>query len=113
MTNTLPAIEGQALANHTVGSLRVTGQDVCEIKCFLHGLCVSYNLGPQENSGHVCELSDPDHFRDPQDLKTRHGFFYVAFEVRGHRLNHELHRVFSSFSVERLFMLCVRDRVTV
>ena len=58
-------------------------------------LCV-VQPGP-ENSGHVCELSDPDHFRDPQDLKARHGFFYVAFEVRGHRLNHELHRVFSSF----------------
>ena len=81
VTNTLPAVEGQALANHIVGSLRVTGQDACEVKCFLHGLCVSYNLGPQENSGHVCELSDSDHIRNPQDMKTRVDFSYTAFEV--------------------------------
>ena len=82
MANFLPAINGQALVNHIVGSLRVTGQDACEIKCFLHGLCVSYNLGPEENSGHVCELSDSDHIRDRQDMKVRVGFLYSALEVK-------------------------------
>ena len=85
VTTTSPAIEGQALANHTVESFRVTGRDICEVKCFLHDSCVSYNLGPQESSGHVCELSDSDHIQYPQDLQNRIGFLYVAFEVRAYR----------------------------
>ena len=82
LIRTIPAMEGQALLNHTVGSFRVTERDFCEVKCFLHNSCVSFNLGPQESSGHVCELSDSDHIQYPQDLQNRMGFIYVAFEVR-------------------------------
>ena len=78
----LPAINGKALANHTVALFRVANEDLCQIKCFIHNSCVSYNLGPQEGSGHLCEISDSDHIRDPQDMQKRSGFLYVAFEVR-------------------------------
>ena len=36
----------------------------------------SYNFGPAENCGHVCELSDSDVVRDELDLIFRQGFIY-------------------------------------
>mgnify|MGYP001793440538 CR=1 FL=1 len=73
--------------NHTVESFIVNSRDVCEINCFLHKACMSYNLGPQEGSevlgnSLLCELSNSDHLQNPQDMETRTAFSYVAFEVR-------------------------------
>ena len=43
--------------------------------------CESYNFGPNEEGDHVCELSDSDGVRDPDDLVTRQDFLYRATKV--------------------------------
>ncbi|KAL9982282.1 hypothetical protein ACROYT_G004308 [Oculina patagonica] len=39
--------------------------------------CESYNFGPKEGGGYVCELSDSDSIRDPLDWITKQGFVYA------------------------------------
>lgn len=43
--------------------------------------CESYNFGPKEGGGHVCELSDSDSIRDPLDWITKQGFVYAETKV--------------------------------
>ena len=43
--------------------------------------CDSFNIGPSINDHVVCQLSDSDHARHPEDLKTREGFTYIGTEV--------------------------------
>ena len=43
--------------------------------------CQSYNFGPTECDGHVCELSDSDGIRDPLDWTTKQGFIYGGTKV--------------------------------
>lgn len=63
--------------------------------------CVSFNTGPSAKPDNmVCELSDSDAKRHPEDLKSRMGFFYRDTEVRDRTLfaeiktrnSHMLHR---------------------
>ena len=60
----------------------MTSEEVCKIRCFIEAKCESYNFGPKEGGGHVCELSDSDAIRDPLDLVTKRGFLYAETQVR-------------------------------
>ncbi|XP_078380532.1 uncharacterized protein LOC144663449 isoform X2 [Oculina patagonica] len=69
-------VEDKALINHVISTPTVTSEEVCKIQCFIEVKCESYNFGPKEGGGHVCELSDSDAFRDPLDWITKQGFLY-------------------------------------
>ena len=43
--------------------------------------CQSYNFGPKEDGGHVCELSDSDAISDPLNWTTKQGFIYGGTKV--------------------------------
>ncbi|KAL9964627.1 hypothetical protein ACROYT_G028291 [Oculina patagonica] len=69
-------VPNKALVNHVISTAAVTSEEVCKIHCFIEVKCESYNFGPKEDGGHVCELSDSDAIRDPLDLITKEGFLY-------------------------------------
>ena len=74
-------VEGKALINHVISTSEVTSEAVCKIHCFIEVKCESYNFGPKEGGGHVCELSDSDAVRDPLDFITKQGFLYGETQV--------------------------------
>ncbi|PFX18416.1 Uromodulin [Stylophora pistillata] len=70
-------VSNKALANHLISRATVESPDACMIQCFIKIKCESYNIGPREKDGHVCELSDSDSHRDHMDWITKEGFSYV------------------------------------
>ncbi|KAJ7328155.1 hypothetical protein OS493_025567 [Desmophyllum pertusum] len=72
------AVPNKALINHVISTPTVTSEEGCNIQCFIEIACESYNFGPKEGGGHVCELSDSDAIRDPLDWITKQGFLYVG-----------------------------------
>jgi len=44
-------------------------------------VCVSVNIGPPADEKFICELSDSDHMKHPEDPKKRKGFLYISTEV--------------------------------
>ena len=71
--------------------------------------CQSYNFGPKEGGGHVCELSDSDSIRDPLDWITKQGFIYGGIKVLPIllRLDHN-NKLFERTVVSRLSRLVSR-----
>ena len=53
----------------------------CEIQCFIEVKCESYNFGPNEDGDYLCELSDSDGVRDPDDLRARQCSLYRVTKV--------------------------------
>ena len=53
----------------------------CTGLCTIESNCFSFNIGPPINDQVVCQLSDSDHVRHPEDLKPRDGFTYTGTEV--------------------------------
>ncbi|KAJ7385549.1 hypothetical protein OS493_015124, partial [Desmophyllum pertusum] len=74
-------VANKTLINHVISRPRVTSSEVCEIHCFIEIKCESYNFGPKDGGGHVCELSDSDTIRDPLDWITKQGFIYRGTKV--------------------------------
>ena len=72
----------KSLEGHVLKSYPVEKEDNCQLRCFQHRLCVSYNLGPLVE-GHIrdCEISKSDEFRDPQNMTERPGYFYRGLKV--------------------------------
>ena len=58
----------------------------CRGRCTIENNCVSFNIGPPINDKVLCQLSNSDHIRHPDDLKPRDGFMYSGTEVRKWRL---------------------------
>ena len=81
-------VERKALVNHVISTPEVTSEAVCKIHCFIEVKCESYNFGPKEGSGHVCELSDSDAIRDPLGFITKQGFLYGETQVWKVRIYH-------------------------
>ena len=75
---------GYALQGHVIKNLtlQLDVRNPCRGQCVMESRCVSYNIGPQINNKVTCELSDSDHYLNPQDLKPRPGFTYTGTEVR-------------------------------
>jgi len=43
-------------------------------------VCVSVNISPPTDEKFICELSDSDHMKHPEDFKKREGFLYIGTE---------------------------------
>ena len=74
-------VDGKALVGHVIKTVQVKTDDYCEIMCYGEHQCLSYNLGPLQNYGHACELSNSDHIRHPDDLVPMLGYIYRGTEV--------------------------------
>jgi len=72
------SVPNKQLVHHVISSPTVTSEEVCKIQCFTEVTCESYNFGPKEGGGVVCELSNSDAIRDPQDWVTNQGYLYVG-----------------------------------
>ena len=77
----LEKVRGKALKGNVLDSFLVGNEDVCPLKCVEHDYCVSYNLGPQQNGGHVCEISSSDAIKSPHLMEQREGFIYQGTKV--------------------------------
>ena len=78
------AVDGYALHGHVIKniSLNLGTRASCKGQCTIENNCVSINIGPPINNKVLCQLSDSDHIRHPDDLKPRDGFMYRGTEVR-------------------------------
>ncbi|XP_078351565.1 uncharacterized protein LOC144636272 isoform X1 [Oculina patagonica] len=80
----LNPVDGLALKDHVIKniSLKMGIDDVridCRVLCGGESTCVSINIGPPTNDGvSLCQLSNSDHVRHPDDLKPQPGFLYWA-----------------------------------
>lgn len=54
----------------------------------MESTCVSINIGPPINDQVMCQLSDSDNTRHPEDLKPQEGFMYRGTEVRNSNPGH-------------------------
>ncbi len=77
-------VQGHALEGHVIKniSLSVGMRSSCRGRCTLESNCVSFNIGSPINDQVMCQLSDSDHTRHPEDLKPRVGITYRGTEVR-------------------------------
>ncbi|XP_078351746.1 lactadherin-like isoform X1 [Oculina patagonica] len=75
-------VDGHALQGHVIKniSLSVGMRSSCRGRCTMESNCVSFNIGPPINDQVMCQLSDSDHTRHPEDLKPREGFTYRGTE---------------------------------
>lgn len=72
----------KSLEGHVLTSYPVEKEDDCQLRCFQHRLCVSYNLGPLvEGDIRDCEISKSDEFRDPQNMTNRPNYLYRGLKV--------------------------------
>ena len=71
----------KTLINHVIRTPKATSEELCELHCFMESECESYNFGPKEGGGYVCELSDSDSITDPRDWITKQGFLYAETKV--------------------------------
>ncbi|KAL9969822.1 hypothetical protein ACROYT_G022088 [Oculina patagonica] len=76
-TNPIP---GFALLNHVIGELKVQDDEQCKLQCYLEKSCFSYNFGPLQGNGFLCELNNADSSSHPEDLHPREGFVYQRAE---------------------------------
>ena len=80
-------IDGYALQFHVIKTFDLSiyvGPSVrsaCTHRCIMDPVCVSVNIGPPTNEKFICELSNSDHTKHPEDLKKREGFLYIGTEV--------------------------------
>ncbi|KAL9953934.1 hypothetical protein ACROYT_G041410 [Oculina patagonica] len=77
-------VQGHALEGHVIKniSLSVGMRSSCRGRCTMESNCVSFNIGSPINDQVMCQLSDSDHTRHPEDLKPREGITYRGTEVR-------------------------------
>ncbi|XP_078371407.1 uncharacterized protein LOC144655059 [Oculina patagonica] len=80
--NFKPPLDGHALKGHVIKniSLSVGMRSSCRGRCTMESKCVSFNIGPPINDQVLCQLSDSDDMRHPDDLKPREGFIYRGTE---------------------------------
>ena len=71
-------IPNKTLVNHVISNSTVTSEEGCKIQCFIEATCESYNFGLKEDGGYVCELSNSDAIRDPQDWVAKQRHLYVG-----------------------------------
>jgi len=62
-------------------SLSLGMRETCTERCVMEDNCVSINMGPPVKDKVLCQLSDSDHMRHPEDLKPQEGFTYRGTEV--------------------------------
>ena len=76
-------VDGFALQSHVIKEINFELNGDCRHMCLMESTCVSVNIGPPDKDGfRLCQLSNSDHIKHPEDLKPRKGFLYWATEVR-------------------------------
>ena len=81
-------IDGYALQFHVIKKfdlsiyVRPSVRSACTNRCIMDPVCVSVNIGPPTDERFICELSDSDHMKHPEDLKKQEGFRYIGTEVK-------------------------------
>ena len=61
-------VPGKALVGHVFETMEVETGEQCEIRCYRDHKCLSVNLGPYQVNERVCEISNSDHIRHPEDF---------------------------------------------
>ena len=80
-------IDGYALHVHVIKTFHLyvyvgpSVRSACTNRCIMDPMCVSVNIGPPTDEKFICELSDSDHMKHPEDLKKREGYLYIGSEV--------------------------------
>jgi len=81
-------IDGYALQFHVIKTFHISIyvgpslHSACTHRCIMDPACVSVNIGPPTEEKFVCELSDSDHTKHPEDLKRREDFLFISTEVK-------------------------------
>lgn len=78
----MSSVNAHALEGHVFKNLTVGIYTQCEERCVWEEECVSVNIGPHVKDRKVCELSNADYLKHPEDLKPRLGWTYSGTEVR-------------------------------
>lgn len=75
-------VPDRALINHVLIKINTTREDICDIRCFTEPNCLSFNVGPLEDSDqYLCEISDSNGALSPGNLVPRKGFTYQGTKV--------------------------------
>ena len=56
-------------------------RSACTRRCIMDPVCVYVNIGPPTAEKFLCELSDSEQMKNPEDVKKREGFLYIGTEV--------------------------------
>ena len=76
-----PSVQGKILRGHVIKSVPVLSEENCRVQCYLEERCISYNLSPQIDGFHTCNLSDVDGIFHAQDLEEMWGYTFAAAVV--------------------------------
>ncbi|XP_031550268.1 uncharacterized protein LOC116287721, partial [Actinia tenebrosa] len=71
----LPEQQGYNLRHHSVQNLTDVTKDVCQITCYMHESCMSYNYYTRSA---ICEINDSDEYRNPDDLVNKEDSMYIG-----------------------------------
>ena len=72
------------LMKHVIATTKVLNFDLCELQCYHQPNCVSinFNVIPDSEGLHECELSNATHRGHDNELMNRDGYIYKGTEVR-------------------------------
>ena len=71
----------------------------------MDNICDSFNIGQSVHGDHVvCQLSDSDHSRHPEDLRPREGFTFIGTKVYGKKMRSALSWWFRKRRVMRVLI---------
>ena len=72
------------LMKHIIATIKVVDFDLCELQCYHQPNCVSinFNVIPESEGLHECELSNATHRGHDYELMNRDGYTYKGAEVR-------------------------------
>ncbi len=75
-------ISNRALEGHVIRTEKVPDDGSCRVKCYLEPNCMSINVGPTGEGGHVCELNNAtDESPSLSSLVERQRYTYYGVEV--------------------------------
>ena len=72
------------LTKHIIATTKVFDFDLCELQCYHEPNCVSvnFNVIPDSEGLHECELNNATHRSHDKELMNRDGYIYKGAEVR-------------------------------
>ena len=77
------------LVKHVIATIKVLDFDLCELQCYHQPNCVSvnFNVIPNSERLHECELNNATHRSHDNELMNRDGYLYKGAEVRNLNLS--------------------------
>ena len=72
------------LMKHIISTIKVVDFDLCELQCYFEPNCVgvNFNVIPDSEGLHECELNNATHRSHGNELLNRDGYIYKGAEVR-------------------------------